>query len=369
MPPRLVLRSPSELVAALPHLLGYVPGPGLVLLAHVPDGVHGREVVGPVVRADLPAPAQLRRDIAPAVVDALLDHALSVGPAAVSAVVHGAGWDALRVAADVEVLRAVVDALPPDVGARATLRVADGRVGDPVCGRPCCPPDGVPLDPGSPHDLRVAHALTLSGSAPATSREELVARVEPAPAAALARVRAVGRDPVDAALARSGDLTALGRRLSALLRDQVRAAALRGASVDDRATARLLAGAEVPEVRDALLEALAAAHEASAALEVVLHLLRHADVGRAAPAGVLAAAAALLTGSGVLARAALDRALADAPEDPTALLLELVASRVQRPADVRRALSLPGAPPVARRRARAAGARGGTARRGASGRG
>ena len=53
-PLRLRLREPGELVAAVPHLLGFVPTDSLVLAAVHDDD--GRPRLGAVVRVDLPPP-------------------------------------------------------------------------------------------------------------------------------------------------------------------------------------------------------------------------------------------------------------------------------------------------------------------------
>ncbi|MEU7806754.1 DUF4192 domain-containing protein [Micromonospora sp. C72] len=160
--PRLSVRSPADMVAAVPYLLGFHPADSVVVVA-----VRGRRVVF-AARGDLPAPGAdpgpAARHLAQVVARQDADAATVVGygPAArVTGVVDAIG-DALTAAGLI-----VLDA----------LRVTDGRWWSYLCAEPsCCPPEGTPYDPAA---SQVSAAAVFAGQVALPDRAALAAQVSP----------------------------------------------------------------------------------------------------------------------------------------------------------------------------------------------
>ncbi|MFD6662768.1 DUF4192 domain-containing protein [Micromonospora chalcea] len=160
--PRLSVRSPADMVAAVPYLLGFHPADSVVVVA-----VRGRRVVF-AARGDLPAPGAdpgpAARHLAQVVARQDADAATVVGygPATrVTGVVDAIG-DALTAAGLV-----VLDA----------LRVTDGRWWSYLCAEPsCCPPEGTPYDPAA---SQVSAAAVFAGQVALPDRAALAAQVSP----------------------------------------------------------------------------------------------------------------------------------------------------------------------------------------------
>lgn len=176
-PARLSVRSPADMVAAVPYLLGFHPADSVVVVA-----VRGRRVVF-AARGDLPAPGAdpgpAARHLAQVVAQQDADAATVVGygPAArVTGVVDAIG-DALTAAGLV-----VLDA----------LRVTEGRWFSYLCVEPsCCPPEGTPYDPAA---SQVSAAAVFAGQVALPDRAALAAQVSPLDGPVrLAMRRATGR--------------------------------------------------------------------------------------------------------------------------------------------------------------------------------
>ncbi|WFF07744.1 DUF4192 domain-containing protein [Micromonospora sp. WMMD1076] len=176
-PARLSVRSPADMVAAVPYLLGFHPADSVVVVA-----VRGRHVVF-AARGDLPAPGAdpgpAARHLMQVVARQDADAATVVGygPAArVTGVVDAIG-DALT-AAGLEVLDA--------------LRVTEGRWFSYLCVEPsCCPPEGTPYDPAA---SQVSAAAVFAGQVALPDRAALAAQVSPLDGPVrLAMRRATGR--------------------------------------------------------------------------------------------------------------------------------------------------------------------------------
>ncbi|MGJ3229235.1 DUF4192 domain-containing protein [Micromonospora aurantiaca (nom. illeg.)] len=176
-PARLSVRSPADMVAAVPYLLGFHPADSVVVVA-----VRGRRVVF-AARGDLPAPGTdpgpAARHLAQVVARQDADAATVVGygPAArVTGVVDAIG-DALTAAGLV-----VLDA----------LRVTEGRWFSYLCVEPsCCPPEGTPYDPAA---SQVSAAAVFAGQVALPDRAALAAQVSPLDGPVrLAMRRATGR--------------------------------------------------------------------------------------------------------------------------------------------------------------------------------
>ncbi|MDX5456885.1 DUF4192 domain-containing protein [Micromonospora tulbaghiae] len=176
-PARLSVRSPADMVAAVPYLLGFHPADSVVVVA-----VRGRRVVF-AARGDLPAPGAdpgpAARHLAQVVARQDADAATVVGygPAAwVTGVVDAIG-DALTATGVV-----VLDA----------LRVTDGRWFSYLCVEPsCCPPEGTPYDLAA---SQVSAAAVFAGQVALPDRAALAAQVSPLDGPVrLAMRRATGR--------------------------------------------------------------------------------------------------------------------------------------------------------------------------------
>ncbi len=176
-PARLSVRSPADMVAAVPYLLGFHPADSVVVVA-----VRGRRVVF-AARGDLPAPGTdpgpAARHLAHVVARQDADAATVVGygPAArVTGVVDAIG-DALTATGVV-----VLDA----------LRVTEGRWFSYLCAEPsCCPPEGTPYDPAA---SQVSAAAVFAGQVALPDRAALAAQVSPLDGPVrLAMRRATGR--------------------------------------------------------------------------------------------------------------------------------------------------------------------------------
>ena len=198
--PPVVLRvsDPRELLALVPHQLGFRPQRSLVLVCLRGE----RRRVGLVVRADLPeVGAQERRDLSArrvdaglvervgAVVDRLVDLAVRDGAAAVVAVVYDDPGepDLLSAAEDPREtgLPGLVELLLGGACASAGVRLADAwwvdgrRYRSLGCrDERCCPADGAPLEALS--GTVVAAEMVSRGSSPADSRGGLLDDLRPA---------------------------------------------------------------------------------------------------------------------------------------------------------------------------------------------
>ena len=308
--------SPRELLALVPHLLGFQPARSLVLIGTAPP----RGQVRLTLRYDLPDPPDhdLAREIAGHATGVLsaqhIETAVAVGYGPGPLVTPAA--DALReraAAAGVEITE--------------FLRAENQRYWSYLCPDPaCCPAEGTPYGTGD----APAGAGAVSETPVLASREELAATLAPVTGA-------------DARL-----------MMEATRRAEVRVVQLRiaGNQAGRRAGARRF-------IRDAgvetTIEAIAAcrrgetipAGDGAAWLTVVLrdlrvrddawcrmdpehrraHLRLWTDLTRLARPGYAAAPASLLaftawqSGNGALANVALDRALADDPQYTMAQLL------------------------------------------------
>ncbi|WFE63073.1 DUF4192 domain-containing protein [Micromonospora sp. WMMD714] len=161
--PRLTVRSPADLIAAVPYLLGFHPVDSIVVVA-----MRGRRIVF-AARADLPEPGT----------DPLLP-ARHLGEViarqdADAATVVGFGPPE-RVTPTLDAVRsALADLGLPVLDA---LRVTGRRYWSYLCTAPdCCPSDGTPYDPEA---SQVAAAAVYAGQVALPDRAALTAQVAPA---------------------------------------------------------------------------------------------------------------------------------------------------------------------------------------------
>ncbi|RCW44009.1 uncharacterized protein DUF4192 [Halopolyspora algeriensis] len=324
------LTDPGDVLAAVPHLLGFHPVDSLVMIT-----VHARSGsmrLGMSVRADLPAPQDR---------DRLVEH-LVRGPisrqgaeAVILAVVGGgagspAGSDhgELSPAADPRGQQPGAPVLPHNalVGMlRETLRAAELPVVQAVWtaeigqgnGWHCYDEHrcGVIADPAT---SSLAAAMAAAGSVTFASREELADLVASEPADSLARRAArldaayedVEQERVSAECA-SGDLECV---LAAVRRTA------EGAALTEEDLVRVLIAVSDHRVRDLALST-ALTEWAGAAEQLWLTLVRKAPAPEMAEAAALLAFSAYLRGDGALAGVALEKIESSRPEHRLGMLL------------------------------------------------
>jgi Domain of unknown function (DUF4192) len=296
------LRSPADVVVAIPYLIGFHPADSVVVLAC--DSAQGAYAV----RLDLTAH------------DALLEHIASLvarrRPEGVIVAGYGA---ATRVTPMVDRVR---DRLSTHgVRLREALRVEGSRFWSYLCSdTTCCPPEGTHVDVST---SPVAAAAIAGGLVALPDRRELERLVEP-----------IGGDPMRQATTRAE------RRLAAWAEDGVDTVPVRMAAEGVPFVRLLIARAceqsALPADDDVawlgvLLVSLRVRDEAwvrmnepdlDAHIRLWRHVLTHvAEPYTAAPAALLAFAA-WRAGEGALANIALDRALAADPHYTMARLLQ-----------------------------------------------
>lgn len=342
-PLRLRLHDPGELVAAVPHLLGFRPVASLVLVAVRGTG-SGRRL-GVVARVDLPPPA----DVA-AVVGGCAARVASTGPAEVIAIVVE-GPDDAEVPPRQDVADAAHEAFAGhgiEVGTRLWVpRVAAG-----VAWR-CYPPCDCRGTVGSTEDSPLAAAAAWLGQVTYDSRAELEASIAPGPRrphlAGLIRAEAeaavLDRELGGPAAARR-DLAAV-----AAARDEVAA----GRALTDTELARLAVALGDPAVRDVALGwALDPDETVAAAAEHLWTLLvRALPAPEVAEPAVLLACAELVRGGSALVGVALERARRADPGHRLTGLIEALLTGGMGPDAVRSVIRDASAESAARLRGRA----------------
>jgi hypothetical protein len=316
--PRLRVRvgSPTSLLAVIPGLLGFDPGPSIVVI-----GTESRTaLVRVTLRYDLPDPRY------PAVADGVARHAVSLlaaqGVTTAVAVGYGTAEAVSPVAAALR-----ERASRAGIAVAELLRAEHGRYWSYICVDPaCCPPKGTPYDVT---DHPAARALRMAGGRVLTDRAALAATVAAAsgrPGAAMRRATRESLAEVDrcaARLDRAGMRVAVPRLTAVLGQVAVRDAIRRyraGEPVPAEHAAWLTVALGQVRVRDDAWAWMDPKHQGA-------HLRLWTELTRLARPGFVAAPASLLafcawqSGDGALANVALDRALADRPHYTMALLL------------------------------------------------
>ena len=279
----LTLRSPEDLLAAAPVVLGFVPTDSAVMFTF--DAVNCFHA-----RVDLPA---IGEEIDP-FVEVLLPPCLRHDVGRVLFLLYSD--DPVR--AD-RVARRLVRAFRAAGIEVVDVVRADGRRWFPLLkSRRSVPPSGVPYDVSA--HLFAAESV-LSGRVTHASRADLEATVAPDPAA-VARVTAAAGGP-------DGERPDPG-----WLPDTVARHVGAGSVPDDAEAACLLAGLADVRVRDAAL-ALLRRDTAEAHVRLWSDLVRRAPEGLVAPAAAVLGFAAWLSGNGALAWCAVDRCLATDPDN------------------------------------------------------
>lgn len=293
MTTKLTLRSPADLLAAVPYLLGFHPTDSVVVVA-----LRGKRVIFQG-RVDVPDPDEVE-----GLVPYLAEIAARQRPTGVTLIGYG----------PLERVAGMLDAMSgalADVGVPVldVLRVHEGRYWCMVCDDPfCCPPEGIEFDVAA---TAVAAAATYEGLVALPDRAALAASlapvagsagIEPELAAARERLAGLGsggtrrrRAASRAAVRDALDRCAAGGRLDD---DEVAwlAVLLTEIAARDDAWQRMLAVAPIPE-----------------------HQALWTDVVRRVPKQYVAAPATLLalsawrSGNGSLADVAAQRALDAVP--------------------------------------------------------
>jgi hypothetical protein len=332
LPAHVRVSSPGDILAVVPHLLGFHPARSLVVVGVGSPGSAPR--IELAFRYDLPDPPGT------AVTAEIAGHAVAVLDQRRLHTVIGIGYGPGAL------VTPMADALAAAVRERGLrlhelMRVEDGRYWSYICANPdCCPPDGVRFDvQASP----AAAAMTVAGLVAYPDRAALAGTLAPVtgPAAramqratTAARARAAklvsqgsqgGLDPATTLLAEAGrravrDFIASyrgGRPITAAEPVAWLSVTLAHLPVRDDAWARM-----DPQYRDA-------------------HLRMWSDVVRRARPAYLAAPASLLaftawqSGEGALANIALDRALAADPHYSLAHLLRDILDAGVPPSEAR----------------------------------
>ena len=315
------LGSLEDVVASVPHMLGFQPRDSVVAVALT--GPRGR--MGFSVRLDL-LPEEYDADVA-AAVSAHLEHAGA--DAALLFVYTGppVGGDLPR--------RPLVEQLQRRlaVPVQDAVLVTDARIWSYLCSDECCPPEGRPLDAKAPGATAIAAAHALEGRAVLPSREALVRSVAPIGGIAAASMdQAIERA---AASQLSVGEQAFSASAATLFSDLLERFATAPADVTHDEAAMLIVGLHDIVLRDgALADCL---RDLDAARWLFTQLARRAIPPLDAPVCTVLGFVAYAQGDGVIATTALERALDSEPGYALAELL-LTALRGQVPPDeIRRA--------------------------------
>ncbi|MET8040825.1 DUF4192 domain-containing protein [Micromonospora sp. NPDC005215] len=319
--PQLAVRSPADLIAAVPYLLGFHPTDSVVAVALL-----GRQIIF-AARADLPDPSadlvERARHLA----------AVIRRQGAEAATVVGYGPPD-RVTPAVDAVRAALTTAGLEV--LDALRVTEGRWWSYLCTEPdCCPPEGRRYDPSA---NPVTASAVFAGQVALPDRAALVAQVAP--------VDGPARDAMREATAQAElRLTELleqapasdllgGRTMCAAGVAAVREAQRRqrrGERLDDDEVAWLsLLMTHLP-IRDHAWERTDGRDRDIA---LWTDVLRRAEPKWAAAPGALLAFAAWRAGQGALAAVALERTLSLHPDYSLAVLLDDMLRRGMPPSEL-----------------------------------
>lgn len=332
---RVVLQKPEELLAGLPSLLGFRPGPSLILIAAGPPeprpGGRMTNVLGKCLRVDLPA-GELREPVVQQVAGAMA----ADGPASVMAVVVGGGeWAEDRPPPHAELVLLVADELAKhEIRMFEAYWVAEFSAGARWCSylHECC--DGELPDPA---ESLVETELAARGHVTFGSRAEVEQLFVP-DADLLMEARG---DLIDD---KSADLDA-GRvppwsteRGAAAVREGLKLARSGVLVLSDDLIAELALALADTKIRDSCLAMALPADEplAEAAGRLWQALARALPAPERAKAASLAAYAAYMQGNGTLANVAVDAALDAEPSDVLAGLLFHALQRGMHPREFRR---------------------------------
>lgn len=326
--PAIRLRSPAQMVAAVPFLLGFHPSESVVAVGLA----SGAARLCLTMRVDLPIPehsGQLAETVA-----AHLSHAEAGGVFLVLFTEEEGQPPREDVVAAIE---AAVSERGIEI--RDALWVRGGRWCSYRCQLPaCCPPEGTAVDPGEVSELAAASAWM--GDVVHGSREDLERSLKPVGLFARAKLdqtfEHVSRQLIGELSERGWDAVAADSR--DLLRKAVQARAEASVELPAAEVARLALGLADVTVRDEALAWVGTDLE-HAAEALWVELVRKATPPYDAAPATLLAVHAYLRGNGAYARIALDRALAGDPDYSFARLLSEGLDRAVPPKLLRAALA------------------------------
>jgi Domain of unknown function (DUF4192) len=308
------LSTPHDIIAAVPYLLGFHPQDSLVVIA-----VTARRVEV-ILRYDLPDTAATgERDLAGAVADQLAGVLAQHKTDSVVLLGYGIA-DRAR-----PVLVAAIARLADVLTIREVLLISGARFWSLLCAD-CCPPEGIEID--SPATIPAAQ-FTALGFAPFPSRDAIAATIGPVEDTAAEAMRAA----VERAAGQLPPVGAGGPDARHLAR--LRELLASSAPLSDADAADLIVLLGHIRLRDEAW-VMAAAGDADDQVAFWTDLTRRAPSNHVAPpASVLAYIAACMTGDTVLARTAVDRALAVDPDYYLAQLIEMMLNSGARPTQCR----------------------------------
>ncbi|MCX5068312.1 DUF4192 domain-containing protein [Micromonospora lupini] len=318
---KLSVRSPADLLAAVPYLLGFHPADSVVAVA-----LRGRQIIF-AARADLPDPSTDPVDSARHLAGVIQRQ----GADAATVVGYGPPD---RVTPSVDAVRAALTGVGLEV--LDALRVTDCRWWSYLCAEAdCCPPEGRRYDPTA---NPVTASAVFAGQVALPDRAALAAQVAPVDGAArdalhAATVQAERRLVELLEQAPDGDLLG-GRALRSAGVAAVREAQRRqrrGERLDDDEVAWLSLLLSHLPVRDHAWERTDGRDRDIA---LWTDVLRRAEPELTAAPGALLAFAAWRAGQGALAAVALERTLSLHPDYSLALLLDDLLRRGVPPSEL-----------------------------------
>ena len=328
--PSVVVRvsSPPALLAVVPHVLGFVPEASVVVIGLAPP----RDRLRVTLRYDLPDPPEA------GLIADMVAHAVGVigSQQLTAAVAVGYGPEEL-VSPVADAFREAVDEAGIDL--LDFLRVQDGRYWSFLCrNEACCPAAGTPVD----LTVHTAAAAMVGAGAPVLAdRAAVAARIAPIGGIAAESMRQATRRAerhvvqLLAKIRKSSRLGAARQMIAAEGLAAVGAMIARyrggGRFTSDYEIARITVALHDLRVRDDAWARMDPRH-ADEHCRLWVDVVRRAQPGHVAAPGALLAFVAWQSGEGALANVALDRALADDPEYPMALLLRQVISAGAPPA-------------------------------------
>jgi Domain of unknown function (DUF4192) len=306
--------TPGTLVALVPQLLGFMPASSVVVIGTTASGT-----VKITLRYDLPGPEH-----------AIAAHAIAIltSQRLTGAIAVGYGPEPL-VTSMADALRQAAEHAGVDL--RDILRVEDNRYWSYICASPaCCPAEGTPLDHAA---IAARTGISEFGFVVLPSRDALAATVAPLGGRTRQSMRQATRlagQHAEQAFARARTSGSSGAARKAVAEEGVAVVAAlivayrgggRGMGNDTFAVATVALKDE--RVRDDAFTRMDPEH-AQAHLAMWTDMVRRAEPGYVTAPACLLAFVAWQTGNGVLSNVALDRALADDPDDTVARLLRQI---------------------------------------------
>ncbi|MFI6385919.1 DUF4192 domain-containing protein [Nonomuraea sp. NPDC050540] len=331
MTPCLTLLSPSDILAAVPYLVGFHPSESLIVIGMAADQAQI------AARWSLPLPEDALAPLTPVLEREKITELILVG--------YGAGP---LVTPAIDEARRLAAAEGVKIG--EALRAEDGRYWSYTCDLPhCCPPTGTPYDPTT---SPVAAEATVHGMVALPDRQTLERTIAPCTGPVRMSMRAATATAVAdlrTRLANSEDTEAFARKFVAEGLVRVRAAIAShaaGRRLDDTEAAKLGLDLTIIRIRDEAWTLMDDAHT-----PLWKDLTRRLEPRFVPAAASLLAMSSWRSGDSVLAVIALERALTTDPAYSMANLLmhalqhlmppSLLRGRLPTPAELDTAMGTP----------------------------